>query len=247
MRKALSLLALTAALAAPVQAVDINTDLFNLGPATAHDVAIVLQGFETIDATYDGWFPHFADHHFRTFSKSFDGVNTTLHWEHPYDETQVPPAPNPIFPGNVIHVGYSTPDNNSIITDMYWTDLFGNRIPGGEIAVIGGHIDVGGVTFTNTLKSRISISNLRYQFRNVPVGLADLTVRNPDVMGGLLPLPFPGGVTLAPGQHIRVPFPQPALPGHAAIVVYDTTGPSASGAPAARSVTFVQNVPLLLN
>ena len=245
MRKTLSLLALTAALALPVQAVDINVDLNNLGPATAHDVAIVLQGFEMIDGTYDGWFPFFADHHFRTFSKSFDGLNTTLHWEHPYDETLVPPAPAPIFPGNIIHVGYSTPDKTSTIIDMYWTDLFGNRIHGGEIAVVGGHIDVGGVTFHNTLKSRISISNLRYQFRNVPVRLEELTARNPNVMGALLPLPFPGAITLEPGQSVRVAFPHPALPGHAAIVVYDTIGPSANGAPAARSITFVQDVPLL--
>ncbi|HKI05382.1 MAG TPA: hypothetical protein VKK31_25605 [Thermoanaerobaculia bacterium] len=249
MRKTLPLLALTAALAIPASAVDINTDLYNLGPATAYDVAIVLEGFEQIDSTYDGWWPYFANYHFRTFTKSYSGFNTVLHWENPYDETQTPPVPTAIPPGTTIHVGYSTVDNTSKIIDMYWTDKNGGRILGGGIAVVGGHIDQAGVTFSNTLSGQISISNIRYALVPTAVELADLTVRNAELMATLQPLPGPGGVTLDRGQSFRVNFPQPVPAGWAAIVVYDTNGGTATGGTAnggngaARSVTFVQDTP----
>lgn len=245
MRKALPLFVLTAALALHVQAMDFNADIMNLGPATAYDIAIVLEGWEQIDDTYDGDSAPYDKYHFRTFTKSYNGLSTVLHWEHPYDETASPPAPRSIPPGAEIHVGYSTPDDTSKVIDMYWTDAWGGRIFGGGIAITGGHIDVAGVTFHNSLSSRLSISNLRYATPNVPLRLDALNRWNSGLMQTLRPLPGPGGITLAPGQTIFVPFPQQILPGQPVIVVYDTTGPVAEDAGAARSVVFVQDIPLL--
>jgi hypothetical protein len=241
MRRLWTVLALGAFLAAPLSAVDINCDITNVGTATAYDVAIVLAGMEQIGITYDGW-PFHPDHRFRSFTKSYTGANTVLHWQSCYDETKTPPVPTSIPPGTTIHVGYTTADHTSTIIDFYWTDQNGGRILGGGIAITGGHIDVNGVTFSNALRNLVSISNARFVILPQPRPLSDLTIRNDELMASLQPFPGPAGITLQPGESFSLPFPQPLPPGATAIVVYDTSS-SAEGANAGRVTNFMQDTP----
>jgi len=224
MRKTLTSLVLAAALSTSasqaVGPIDFNADFTNTGWWTAYDIALVLAGNEQIDGTYDGEAPKYL--HFRNFCRTTNGSTTTLHWQAPWDETTN--TPGTITPGKTIHVGYSTPDNTSTILDAYWTDAYGGRIPGAGIAITWGHIDQAGVTISNSLKDRISISNLRYNLRATSLRLGDLVGANEALMSDLLPLSGPGGITLDPGQSVRFNFPSPVPVGYSAVVVFNEFG-----------------------
>ncbi|HEY3568074.1 MAG TPA: hypothetical protein VGP73_09080 [Thermoanaerobaculia bacterium] len=215
--------------------VDFNADFLNTGSVTAYDIALVLAGNETIDGTYNGGTSGYP--HFHNFCQSTDGSTTTLHWQTPWDDATNSPVP--ITPGTTVHVGYSTPDNTSEVIDAFWTDQSGGRIPGGGIAITRGHIDQSGVTVSNSLKSRISISNLRYNVYAQAWPLAGLVGANEALIGSLLPLPGPGAVTLDPGQSVRLDFPSAVPPGYSAVVVFNEGG--AEGA--ANALVFTQAAP----
>jgi hypothetical protein len=238
MRKTLTTLVLAATLSTSVSwamgPVDFNADFLNTGTVTAYDIALVLAGNETIDGTYngEGSYPHF-----RNFCQTSDGSTTTMHWQSPWNESTGNPVP--ITPGTTVHVGYSTPDNTSEILDAYWTDQGGGRIPGGGIAITWGHIDQAGVTISNSLKSRISIRNLRYNLFPQRWPLADLVGTNQALSDSLLPLPGPAALTLDPGQSARFEFPSAIPPGYAAVVVFNEGGSEG----AANALVFSQTTP----
>jgi hypothetical protein len=244
MRKTLFSVVLAAALSTSAShaagPVDCNVDLRNLGPWTAYDVAIVLAGNEKIDGTYDGVAPYL---HFRNFCQSTDGSTTTLHWQTPWNETTN--TPGVITPGTTIHVGYSTPDNTSEILDAYWTDEDGGRIPGAGIAITGGHIDHSGVTISNSLRSRISISNLRYNLYGIDsrLPLGALVGANEQLMASLRPLGGTEVVTLNPGESLRVNFPSPVPDGFSALVVFTEESGDPKTNAAAQALVFTQAQP----
>jgi hypothetical protein len=218
--------------------IDFNADFTNTGTVPVYDIAVVLAGNETIDGTYngEGKYPHF-----RNFCQTSDGSTTTLHWQSPWNEATGNPVP--ITPGTVVHVGYSTPDNTSEVIDAYWTDLDGGRIPGNGIAITWGHIDQAGVTISNSLSHRISISNLEYHFSSTSWPLAGLVGANDELRATLQPLPGPGAVTLEPGQSVRFNFPSPVPAGYSAVVVFNEGGPES----AAQALVFSQATPAPVN
>lgn len=233
MRKTLALLALVSLLTSPLMAYDVNIDFRNTSGITVHDIGLELEGDETITRHFDGYW----NIRFQDYQETHAGSRTRLHWFNPVDMNTGQPTTIP--PNAIVHVGYSTADRDSVLLDAYWTDLAGNRIPGAGIAVAKVDPLPGGVRFTNRLNRPITLSDLRYRVRSVPVLLDVLNLQNSELNSSLLPLPAPGAITLSPGQILHFSIPS-ATPGSAVIIRANVTSPN--GGSSAFATQYVQGI-----
>lgn len=240
MRKAVLTLALASALApSALLAYDVNKDLKNLGP-DAHDIAIVLAGAETVTNTFDGYYlGHQFGGTFTPPTQTTTPTSTILHWQ-VFDDTD----DNMINTGQTIHVGYSTQDHSSQITDMYWTDPAGNRIRGSVVYnTTANYICAGGrcrLVFRHDFHATadIRIRNLAVAVLPSPVPLPDLNRFNTALNEALRPVA--SQFTLLPGQEVLIDVPGTVPPGSAVVAVYEVLA-DGSAAESLDHVQFIAN------
>jgi hypothetical protein len=212
----------------------VNKDLINLGP-TAYDLGVVLWGRQPITWHYDGY----PSAHFNSYTPSFVGFNTRLHWQN------VNGVNAPIPTGSLVHVGWCTPRRSNIYR-MYWTDLFGRPINGSVVYNITAHaiyITCWGlrVQWINQFSPQfesgvpITIRNVSFAILPAPLPLADLNRENQVLNSQFQPLPGGETFTVEPGDTFDLPVPA-GVPGQVLVLRYSVTGDSAS----ADAMDFVQ-------
>lgn len=215
---------------------DVNKDLTNRGPA-AYDLAIVLQGLETLTNSFNGHTGGDKVGWFDAPSTTTVGGNTVIHWQNFADGTD-----NQINNNQTIHVGFSTADGTHTIVDMYWTDIHGNRIPGSVVYDVST-----GQTYKSgqlnwqwannfATAAQISVSNVRYAVFPQPFPLAQLNGENAELARALATL-TPDFV-LGPGEQRSIALPASVPQGSAVITVYETSAPGTG----ANLVNFVQTL-----
>jgi hypothetical protein len=215
---------------------DVNKDLTNHGPA-AYDLAIVLQGSETLTNSYNGYQSGDKVGWFDSPSTTTVGGNTVIHWQNFSDGTD-----NQINTNQTIHVGFSTADGTHTIVDMYWTDINGHRIPGSVVYDVStGHTYQSGRfdwQWVNDFATaaQISVTNVRYAVFPQPFPLAQLNSENAELARALAPL-TPGFV-LGPGEQRSLTVPASVPAGSAVVTVYETSAPGTG----ATLVNYVQTL-----
>ncbi|MBU8898616.1 hypothetical protein KRR26_23680 [Corallococcus sp. M34] len=221
-------------------AYDYNVDLRNTGTTTAYDVAVVLDGAETVTNTFDGYGSGAWDGYFYDVSNqpTADG-NTVIHWQNMWGNN------SPIPPGDQIHVGWSTSDCHSTIKDMYWTSKTGGRIRGSVILNVSTGISYPTPTrpvirfdhiYATEVAVRMELTNVRFAVVNQGLSLEGLTSANQELMAQLRPL-GQGRFTLDPGQSISLDVPATVNAGQALVVVYDTGATAAKAGLAAAAAS----------
>lgn len=212
----------------PLAAYDCNIDIKNTGTQVAWDVAVVLEGIENITRTFDGY----STGRFQTLTKNTSGPNTVLHWEHPTGSI----AGNGIDPNEIIHVGWSTTDQNSHVVDMYWTGEEGERLFGSNIRVTLAQIIGNRVTFSHAFASAgVDLRHIRYSIRPHRWDLPLLNPSNATLMASLRPLE--SFLHLEPGDVVTLTIPEAVPAGAAVTLVYEAGSPDSDG----LSTVFVQN------
>jgi hypothetical protein len=205
--------------------VQVNKDLQNLGPA-AYDVAIVLQGSETLTNSFNGYHSGDIVGWFNAPTTTTVGGNTVIHWQTFRDDDN-----NQIDRNQTIHVGYSTNGSHTVV-DMYWTDINGNRIPGSVVYDVKANATYRTNRFSWTLSNQfanaadIAISNVRFAVLSSPLPLGDLSRNNIELANALSAID--GGLTLAPGEARSIDLPVAVAPGSAVVLVYEVSAPESS-------------------
>jgi hypothetical protein len=209
----------------------INKDLINLGP-TAYDLAVQITPAQPISLHYDGW----TGGLFTSFTTSTVGSDSLLHWQNLNGANDPIPTGDPLGAAQ-IHIGWCTVNPNNV-TNMYWTDLAGNQIPGSIVYQVGGHASANstpGVQWDNASNHPITVTNVYYSIVSTPWRLADLNSNNRVLSRGLLPLPGGAAITIAAGKSAALPVPN-AKPGDWLVLVYGVGGSGTQG----RVKDFVQ-------
>jgi hypothetical protein len=205
----------------PVAAYDCNIDIKNTGSQVAWDVAVVLEGIENITQTYDGY----STGRFQTITKNTSGPNTLLHWEHPIGSI----AGNGISTNEIIHVGWSTADQNSHVVDLYWTGQDGKRLLGSNIQITRADIIGNRVTFSHAFASvGVDLRHIRYSIRPNRWDLPLLNPSNATLMASLRPLE--DFIHLEPGDVVNLTLPEIVPAGSFITLVYEADSPESDGA-----------------
>ncbi|MFP2926820.1 hypothetical protein ACLESO_16790 [Pyxidicoccus sp. 3LG] len=223
-------------------AYDFNCDLRNVGGTAAYDIAVVLEGSETITSTFDGYTYGALQGYFHDVTQTPTASgDTVIHWMNMEGNN------SPIVPGKTIHVGWQTEDCKSTIKDMYWTDYFHNRIRGSVV-----HDTKHGIFYRdsrwpflnlgNWMQTKVPVTVRNVRFAVVPqaLPLSALASNNQELMARLSP-PSDAVISLAPGQEVFVQIPVAVQPGQALVTFFET-GFEGS---AARVGNFAQQVNVL--
>ncbi|WP_158623826.1 hypothetical protein [Corallococcus llansteffanensis] len=212
-------------------AYDKNVDLKNTGTTTAYDVAVVLNGTETVTATFDGYtygplIGHFTQ---RTVTPLASG-DTVIHW------MNIDGIDAPIPPGKTIHVGWSTSDCTSQVKDMYWTTKAHGRLRNSVILDVRNNLTytTGGfpiIDLTNVLEAQVNIRirDVRFVVVDSPLPLEALSTMNDKLMAQLRPV-SEGSFVLSPGKSARFEIPVAVKEGQSLLTVYTTSPDEAQGA-----------------
>jgi hypothetical protein len=220
----------------PPPSLDVNKDFTNLGPG-AYDLAIVLQGAETLTNHWDGYLSGDKVGWFTAPTTSTVGGNTVIHWQNFADGGN-----NVIDTNQTIHVGFSTADGTHKIVDIYWTDINGNRVPGSVVYDVAtgqtyksGRFDW---TFANNFATAapVSVTNIRYAVFSQPFPLGQLNSENTALASSLAPLS--ADLVLGPGEQRPVTVPVSVPAGSAVVIVYQTSAPGSG----ASLVNYVQTL-----
>lgn len=215
----------TAATALPtVTAKMINKDLRNLGP-DAYDLAIVLEGTQSVASTFDGYEDGPIMGWFNERSQTVAGNSTIIHWQSFQDGTNTK-----IDKDQTIHVGFVVPveDEHRKILDMYWTDEKGRKINGSVVYNVDDKLtyryDRWSWTFANAQAAMISVKNVRYAVFPNPLPLDQLSTQNEELAAALSPLSEGFEIGAGDSTSIDLPNSDSITPGSAVVIVYEETG-----------------------
>lgn len=213
----------------------VNKDLKNLGP-TAHDLAVILGGTQTVTSHFDGYTAGPKAGKFATVGIGPSGPNTMIHWQNLNGVNGA--IPN----GKVIHVGWCTTRQSNVL-NMYWTDRTGRPIPGSVVYNITSRWryvnNFVRAVFRNEFASgaAITISGLSWGAFSTEWPLDQLNAENQVLNDQLHPVAGPSTFSVAPGSEIEVPLAE--LPvGQTVVLRYAVHGPGSS----AEALDFVQFV-----
>ncbi len=199
----------------PAQGPGINKDLTNIGTIDAYDVSIVLKGSHLTSWEHMGGFKNF-------FTQPYPfpgGSNTLLKWSYFVDPNNPDQDPDPIRPGDMVHIGWQIIGSDGIgtILDMYWTDEDGERILGSKICQTAAHfVYVGGTPIFSLANDFVpdsdfgdpvplTIADLFFQIRPEAIDLDSLNLDNAALNAAFESIP--GTWTIAPGESISVDIP----------------------------------------
>jgi hypothetical protein len=222
-------------------AYDYNCDLKNLSGRDAFDVAVVLNGSETVTSTFDGYNDgSWLQGHFYNVTKTPTAAgDTVIHW------MNMEKNDSPIIPGKTIHVGWSTKDCKSTVKDMYWTGKDHQPLPGGVVQNTSWGITYYKSRFPflslgNAMDAKypIVLRNLRFLVVDRPLPLEALASNNLELMAALQPV-SDEPIVVEPGRQVNIPLPVEVAPGQAVIAFYESDE-AAEFPSAARVGNFVQ-------
>jgi hypothetical protein len=201
----------------------VNKDIINLGP-TAYDLAVLINPPQPVTFHYDGW----AGALFGTFTVAPSGPDQMLHWQNLNGVND--PIPTGTATGPLFHIGWCTGSPNNV-TNMYWTDLSGNPIPGGVVYQVSGHASSSstpGVQWDNATNHSFTVNNVYYSPVPTPFPLGDLNGRNTNLTKLLKPLPGGKAIPIDPRKSAQLSLPG-VNPGDWLVVVYEVTGEGTRG------------------